>query len=161
MAPFLASSAHTISRGSNSSFFGALRSGGTISVRDVRAEARTWSPAALALFEKGSVVAFIATPLVKDGRLAAFLWVKKRSPHSWGKNEIALAQEVAERTWEAVERARVSQALRESDERLKFAIDAADVGSWEMVLESETILGVGSSASLFRFPLRRAAQLRR
>jgi PAS domain S-box-containing protein len=118
------------------SFFAALKCGRTISIADVRTAARTWSPAALALFERALIAAFIAVPLVKDGRLAALLGVQKGAPHAWQKNELALAQDVAERTWEAVERARISQALQESEGRLKFALEAGEVGTWQMSLET-------------------------
>ncbi len=106
----------------NASFFKVLRSGRAISVADIRAEARTWSPAALAMFKRSSIAAFTAVPLVKEGRLAALLGIQKGVPHAWTKNEVALAQDVAERTWEAVERAHVSQALRESEERHSFLL---------------------------------------
>ncbi len=75
-----------------------------------------------------------------------------RSPHPWKKDEITLAQEVAERTWEAVERARVSQALRESDERLKFSLEAAEVGSWEMSLETRKHMASDLALSFCDFP---------
>jgi PAS domain S-box-containing protein len=134
------------------SFFGALKSGRTIPVGDVQAEPRRWSPAALALFEWASIRSLLAVPLVKHGRLAALLGVQKGEAHAWGPNEIALAQEVAERTWEAVERARISLALQESQDRLKFSIDAADVGSWELFLDDRKYSASERALFFFGFP---------
>ncbi len=113
-----------------------LVNGQAVAVGDVRLEARSYSPKAMAIFERGSIAAFIAVPFIKNCRLAGTLAVHKRTPHAWKAEEIALAQEVAERTWEAVERAHVSQALRYSEDRLTFALDAGDVGSWELSLET-------------------------
>ena len=42
-----------------------------------------------------------------------------------------LAQEVAERTWEAVQRARAEQALREREELLRFSMRGAGAGAWQ------------------------------
>ncbi len=134
------------------SFFGALKSGRTIAVGDVRAEPHRWTPDGRAFFECRSMAALIAVPLVKDGKFLAVLGLQKGFAYDWTKNEVALALEVAERTWEAVARARVSQALRESDERLKFAIDAAEVGSWELFLEEGTYSASDRALSFFDLP---------
>ena len=78
----------------------------TIVVDDVRTDPRTSAPAFLAKFDRISIGAFIYVPLVKAGRLvAASLSVHMPSPRAWKQDEISLAQEVAERTWEAVQRA--------------------------------------------------------
>ncbi|WP_425998779.1 PAS domain S-box protein [Caulobacter sp. DWR1-3-2b1] len=50
------------------------------------------------------------------------------APRGWTKGEVSLVEEVAERTWAAVERARAEAALRESDERFaQFAASSTDV----------------------------------
>jgi PAS domain S-box-containing protein len=134
------------------SFFGALRTGRTIAVSDVRAEPHRWSPMGRAFFERSSMAAVMAVPLVKDGKFLAVLSLQKGFAYDWAKNEVALVLDVAERTWEAVERARFARALRESDERLKFAIDAADVGSWEMVIEAQKYVASDRALFFFDFP---------
>ncbi|TNC68276.1 hypothetical protein [Rubellimicrobium roseum] len=48
------------------------------------------------------------------------------TPRRWTPNEISLAEEVAERTWAAVERARAEAALRESEERQAFLLALSD-----------------------------------
>ena len=97
-----------------------LKNGQTVAVSDVRLDPRSCNPEAMVVFELGSIAAFITVPFIKNGRLAGGLAVHKRTPHAWKTEEIALAREVAERTWEAVERAHVAQALRDSEDRLKF-----------------------------------------
>ncbi len=136
----------------HASFIEDLRNGKTVAVSDVRSDPRSCSPEALAIFERGSVAAIITVPFVKNQRLAGVLGVHKRNPHSWKKDEIALAQEVAERTWEAVERGRVSQALRDSEDRLKFALDAGEVGSLEMSLETRKHTASDRALSFFGLP---------
>jgi GAF domain-containing protein len=50
------------------------------------------------------------------------------SPRVWSAEAIALIGEVAERTWAALERARAEQALRRSEQRLRMAMEAAELG---------------------------------
>jgi PAS domain S-box-containing protein len=138
--------------GFNAAVLADLRSGRPLAIADVHAEDRTWSPAGLAFMKRGSVAAFITVPLVKDGRLVALLGVKSRKPHDWTKSEIALAQEVAERTWEAAERARVSQALRDSEGRLNFALTSGEVGTWEMSFDTGEIVASDQALTLLSCP---------
>lgn len=58
-------------------------------------------------------------PLVKAGRLTAILFLHFRDAHAFSPEEVALLEDVAERTWEAVERARAEEALRQSEDRLR------------------------------------------
>ncbi|WP_193752994.1 PAS domain-containing protein [Sphingomonas endophytica] len=72
--------------------------------------------------------ATLNVPLVKDEQLVAQLAIHYRAPHPFLPTEIALAGEVAERTWAAVERAKVHVALRESEARYRTLFEALDAG---------------------------------
>src|SRR5262249_22782478 len=48
------------------------------------------------------------------------------TPRDWTPTEIALVRDVAERTWDAVERARAEASLRTSKERLQFLVTLND-----------------------------------
>ena len=61
--------------------------------------------------------AFVAAPLIRDGRLVAALCVGDLSPRDWTPEEVELIRETAERTWEAIERARAEEKLREANTR--------------------------------------------
>ena len=63
------------------------------------------------------VGAFVAAPLIRDGRLVAALCVSDLSPRPWTPEEVELVKETAERTWEAIERARAEDQLRETNVR--------------------------------------------
>jgi signal transduction histidine kinase len=65
------------------------------------------------------VGAFIAAPLVKDGRLVAALSVIEREARAWTPGEIELVEETAERTWASVERARAEAALKDANDALE------------------------------------------
>lgn len=70
--------------------------------------------------------AMVAATLRKDEKKPLWSMVAISSrPRRWTKGEIALIEEVAERTWAAIERARAEEALRESEERLRLLIESA------------------------------------
>lgn len=52
------------------------------------------------------------------------------TPGSWTDFEGKLASEIAERTWETMERAKAEEALRKSEKRLQLATDAAKMGTF-------------------------------
>ena len=87
-------------------FIADLRRGETVAIADVRIDPRTSSSEALAAFSRASILAFLNVPLVKAGRLVAVLAVHSATPRAWSAEEVALAEEIADRTWAAAERAR-------------------------------------------------------
>lgn len=58
-------------------------------------------------------------PLPKSREWGSILGVADAAPRRWTRAELQLAEDVAERTWAAVERARAEAALRESEARLQ------------------------------------------
>jgi signal transduction histidine kinase/ActR/RegA family two-component response regulator len=63
------------------------------------------------------VGSFVAAPLIKDDRLIAALIVNNLAPRDWTPEEVELVRDTAERTWEAIERARAEERLREASVR--------------------------------------------
>ena len=102
-------------------FLEDLKRGQTIVISDVHDDPRTSMPEALATFKRVSIAAFLNVPLVKDDRLVAVLAVHMSAARPWMQDEVTLAQEVAERTWEAAQRARSEEELREREELLLSA----------------------------------------
>jgi PAS domain S-box-containing protein len=92
----------------------AFRAGRTLAVADVSVDARV-SKAELASYDALGFRAYIGVPLVKAGRFVASLGIHHAKLHDWTDEEIALAEETAERTWAAVERARAEAELRRSE----------------------------------------------
>ncbi|MGN2243752.1 PAS domain S-box protein [Frateuria sp. GZRR33] len=84
----------------------------------------------------GGLRASLTVPLVKGGRLAAFLAVQQREPRHWTDEDEAVVREVAERTWANVERARAETALRATSNRLKLILECT-TGYGIMALDLE------------------------
>jgi C4-dicarboxylate-specific signal transduction histidine kinase/CheY-like chemotaxis protein len=73
--------------------------------------------------------AAITVPLVRDGALAALLSLHHGTPRAWTDYEVRLLQEVAERTWAIVERARAEAELARSREALYQSEKMTALGS--------------------------------
>ncbi|MFN7928757.1 MAG: PAS domain-containing protein [Blastocatellia bacterium] len=90
--------------------------------------------------------AFILMPLVKQGTMVACMCVTMETARHWSAAEIELVEEVAERTWSAVERARAEEALRISEERLRMLIENLPGGAAFIVdRELRYLLAVGEA----------------
>ena len=95
-----------------------LRAGRTLIVEDClddpqvgEAHAATWAGIGCR--------SLIVTPLVKDGRFGALLYMHEAKPRHWNANEVRLVERVALRTWDAVERARIEKDLRHREATLR------------------------------------------
>jgi PAS domain S-box-containing protein len=93
-----------------------------------------------------------AVPLVKDGRLAAIFSAAHPEPRHWAEAEKLLQREVAERTWEAVERARAEAALRESEEIRRLALASGRMGVWRWNMRDRTCGGDAGFLALYGLP---------
>ena len=95
-----------------------LRRGEPLVVRDCAADPRAPTSdrrAAFAALEIGSAV---TAGLVKNGRMVAALYVHDRNPRRWRADEVQLVEEVAARTWSAVERVQAEASLRRANAHL-------------------------------------------
>ncbi|WP_144630810.1 PAS domain-containing protein [Bordetella genomosp. 13] len=108
----------------------ALRAGRTLVIFDVADWAALTEEVAGA-YTKFDIAAQVKVPLVKEGRLVAFLGVHQRKPREWTTADVTLVEDIAERTWAAVERARAETAMRESEERLRSATEVGQLGLWD------------------------------
>ncbi len=86
--------------------------------------------------------AFVSVPLVREGRLRASLYVNHRTARHWTNDEVALIEEVAGRTWAAVEQARAEAALARSVGWFKGIFDSRLIGLAIFDLHSEQTLAI-------------------
>jgi PAS domain S-box-containing protein len=107
----------------------AYRRGETVVVNDVRTDPR-FTDAERVSMQARQIAAFVGATLLKGGRLVAAFGVNHATPRLWTAIEVELICDVAERTWDAVERTRAEAALREREQRLRLALEASEGGSW-------------------------------
>jgi PAS domain S-box-containing protein len=116
----------------------AFRRGETVVVYDVATDPRFTESERVAMRAR-QIAAFVGVVLLKGGQLVAAFGANNATPRAWAPIEIALIRDVAERTWDAVERARAEAALREREQRLRLALDASAGGSWTWEASSNHI----------------------
>ena len=93
-----------------------IRAGRVMRVSDLVTDLRTAGPAAEAHGAIGAR-ASIAAPIQRSGKTVAFMFAHHDRPHEWSDADAELIRQTAERTWDAVTRARAALALRENDRR--------------------------------------------
>jgi PAS domain S-box-containing protein len=113
-----------------------LHAGRAFVTHDTMAELGPVEGAALLGLGLGATVCM---PLVKEGRLTALMAVHQAVPRNWSEADLTLMRETTERSWAHVERVRSQAALQESEERLRLAARAAQIGTWDLDLQT----GVG------------------
>lgn len=112
-----------------SKLIGAWRRGETVVVDDVASDPQL-ADADLGAYREAGISAFIVVMLTRDSQSGAVLGVHSLEPRRWSPAEIILAEEVAERTWSAMERANAEAAQRQSEERLSQFTNASSDVLW-------------------------------
>ena len=74
------------------------------------------------------------------------------SPDSWAPEDIALIEDVAARIWDTAERGRAEDRLRESEERLRLALESSGLGFWEYDAVAGTTIRSARHDEIFGYP---------
>jgi PAS domain S-box-containing protein len=106
------------------SFNHASRAGQLFIVKDTSSDDRA---NALSHAQIG-VGAVLAVPYIRDGHWIATASITNARPRSWREDEIALFQEISNRLFLRVERARAEEALRKSEEKYRTLFNSIDEG---------------------------------
>lgn len=91
-----------------------LRSGHTVRVDDTAEDALTAGSTYAAAYASIRTKAFIDVPLINDGKLAGILFALDPGTRHWTDGEVALVEEVAERTWASLQQLRAEESSRQS-----------------------------------------------
>ncbi|WP_194723208.1 ATP-binding protein [Noviherbaspirillum malthae] len=70
------------------------------------------------------VMSLLVIPLIKAGRLKAILYLHEAAPRQWTREDETLSEQVAERTWATIERARAEEQRRRAEEALSAQLAA-------------------------------------
>ncbi len=124
-----------------------MRAGRTLIVNHVAAELAPGE--GRETFESIGIQAIVCCPLIKAGSLRAMMAVHQVEPRLWSTAEIALIRDVVERCWSHVERVGAEARLRESEERLRLAVDNADVGFWDVDMIADKLIWPPRTKGMF------------
>ena len=128
-----------------------LRLGKTLRIDDVGADPLA-APYAAGYAGIGAQ-AMIVVPIIEAGRLAAIFYLHEAAPRDWSTREVALAEDVARQTREAVRRARVEETLRDETRILEVLNRTgqalASTLDGDMLLQAITDAGTQLSGARF------------
>lgn len=128
-----------------------MRQGRVTVVEDVAHDERLDPPHRDATLRLG-IQSYAMVPLVREGRVVALMNAHQSTPRVWRTSELAILEEALTRTWSAVERAEALRAVRLSEERLRYVLDAVPsalfttdhTGHVDMTIgQIRSLLGVG------------------
>jgi PAS domain S-box-containing protein len=119
-----------------------VRRGGPFWVADVENDSRTAAQARA--YASVSARALLAVPLRKAGRVHSLLVLIHAAPRHWREGDVALAEDIAERIWSAVERAHAESSRRLAEAAL----------SRQLVAEGDRLRGLFEQAPGFMAVLR-------
>ncbi len=127
-----------------------LRAGRTLVIEDVVSDARTQACSAshIALGTRS----VITVPLRHHGRLQATLYLNHRDPRIWLAEEVSLIEAAAGQLWSAIDGARAQAALQSSEQRLRLAMLATELGSWDEDLDTGHTVWNESAFRIFSLP---------
>ncbi|MDN5697049.1 MAG: PAS domain S-box protein [Rubrobacter sp.] len=111
-------------------FYRASRAGESCAVSDAEADARANARECRAM----DIRSFVTVPFHADGEWRYSLTVCDSRPRDWREDEVQLVREFSDRIFPRLERARAEEELRESQERLSIAVEAARMGVWDLDL---------------------------
>ena len=125
---------------------------GTLSTRVVREGGTLALESTVAAGQEGPV-AFLGTPLVDSGgRLVGVLAVATRGPHAWREVDVEVVEQLAASVVAELELAATNAELARSLTRLDVALEAGDVGAWEIDLLAGTVIMDERSQVLLGLP---------
>jgi signal transduction histidine kinase/PAS domain-containing protein len=144
LAPGVESLAGTLNLRDYGSFIDDLKRGEFIAIANVDQDERTAS-AAEALKNR-SAGAFVNVPVIEQGRLVAVLFLNNAKARRWRSEDLALIQEIAERTRTATERLKAAEALRQANATLEVKVEertAELVAAAEALRQSQKMEAIG------------------
>ncbi len=127
-----------------------MRAGRTLVYEDVQADDQGAREFGLELGTR----AHVSVPLMRDDRYIGSLYVTHFKPYVWSREDVALIEDVAARIWDAAERGRAETRLRESEERLRLAVESTGLGSWEYDVETGKTICSARHDAIFGYPER-------
>ena len=131
-----------------------LRAGRTLRLDDMTDDPRTAGGGIAAAFAAIGVRSLLAVPLLEAGQLTAILYLHAARPRHWTDADAALAEDVAERTWAAVERAVAETALRAANRALMHERAAVEAANARLAAEGDRLRALFRQAPGFMCVLR-------
>jgi len=97
--------------------FAPLVQGSTMVASDVQRDPRTGGPDTWPTYASLQIRSAVVVPVHRNGAMTTCLFINDNLPRVWSADIVRLIEDVAERSWSALERVRAEEALRLADRR--------------------------------------------
>jgi PAS domain S-box-containing protein len=115
-----------------------LKQGLPFVVQDVKADPRLDFPALQDLYSMTNVRTTVGVPVMRNGLVTGVMYVNAGpNPRTWTTDEVTLIEDIAERTWIAVEKARAEKDASETDARFRMIAESLPALVWIIDLKLE------------------------
>lgn len=108
----------------------ALRRGEPVIIEDVRDDPRLNHTAQQGRYTALNVRSLVSMPVLRNDQLKAVLYTSDGFPRIWTGEDVALIEDVAERTWLAIEKARAERDFRETEARFRIIAESLPALVW-------------------------------
>lgn len=105
--------------------FQKLRSGETVVIADIESDPRLTGSDLIEQYRKIDLRAVIVVPIIDRESYVGVVFVQDNRPRHWQPHQIAFANAVADKLWQALLRFRTETALRDRDESYRLIFEQA------------------------------------
>lgn len=116
-----------------------IRQGQPLMVEDVKVHPALNDPSLQAWYSSYNLRAFLSVPLLKTDKLKVIAYVYSAIPRTWTSDDVALIEDVADRTWIAVGKVRAEREAREKDARFRMIAESLPALVWIIDLNLELV----------------------
>jgi PAS domain S-box-containing protein len=91
----------------------------------------------------------VFVPILRDGTAIGMISIQSYTAHRYTDEDGRRLRALADQCGAAIARMRAERRLRENEERLRLAMQAARMGSWEIDIESRTLLASPEAEAIY------------
>ena len=95
----------------------------------------------------------VFVPILRDGVAIGIISIQSYTPYRYSDADLQRLRTLADQCGAAIARMHAERRLRENEERLRLAMQAALMGSWEIDIESQTLIASPEAEAIYGRPL--------
>lgn len=97
-----------------------MRRGSPIVIDDVSTDPNYSDRQSQEFYRSANVRSALAACVLREGTIAAVLYLTSAEPRQWSSDDVSLAEDVAKRTWTAIEKVRAETGLRDTQAHFRL-----------------------------------------
>ena len=91
-------------------------------------------------------------PVVWEGATVGVLSLQSYTPHRFDEDDLKLLRSFGNQCGPVIARLFAEEKLRQNEERLRLAMEAAKIGSWEVTLPTRELIATAQAEAIYGYP---------